>query len=61
MRRLMNIEELAKYLKLNKQTIYNWLNTGKLSGIKIGGTWRFDKREVDLWLKEKRCSKSKKI
>ena len=57
----MNIEELAQYLRLNKQTIYNWLHLGKFCGIKIGGVWRFDKREVDLWLKERRTSKSKKV
>ena len=51
MKRLLDVEELAKYLKLRKQTIYNWLNQQKISGIKIGGVWRFDKREIDLWLK----------
>ncbi len=51
MKRLLDVEELAKYLKLRKQTIYNWLNQKKISGIKIGGVWRFDKREIDLWLR----------
>ena len=49
---LMNIDDLAKYLKLEKQTIYNWLHNKKLTGIKIGHVWRFDKRTVDRWLKE---------
>jgi len=48
---LLDVEELAQYLKLQKQTIYNWLNQRKISGIKIGGVWRFDRREVDKWLK----------
>ena len=52
--RLMDIDELANYLRLRKQTIYNWLHDGKLSGIKLGGVWRFDKKEVDLWLKSKK-------
>ena len=51
MNHLLDVEELAHYLKLQKQTIYNWLNQRKLSGIKIGGVWRFDKREIDKWLK----------
>lgn len=51
MRKLLNVDELAKYLNLKKQTIYNWLNQGKISGIKIGGVWRFDRREIDKWLK----------
>ncbi len=54
MARLMNIDELADYLRLKKQTIYNWLHQRKISGIKIGGVWRFDRREVDVWLKSKR-------
>ena len=60
MKRLMNIDELADYLRLRKQTIYNWLHQKKISGIKMGGVWRFDKREVDAWLKGKRVVLSKK-
>ena len=51
MPRLMNIDELAKYLRLQKQTIYNWLHMKKISGIKVGGVWRFDKKDVDKWLR----------
>lgn len=54
MTRLMNIDELADYLRLQKQTIYNWLHQRKISGIKVGGVWRFDKKEVDAWLKSRR-------
>ncbi|MCG8431658.1 MAG: helix-turn-helix domain-containing protein [Candidatus Omnitrophica bacterium] len=61
MARLMNVDELAHYLKLKQQTIYNWLHQGKLSGIKVGGVWRFDRREIDSWLKSrKRTSKEAK-
>ncbi|MBN1869615.1 MAG: helix-turn-helix domain-containing protein [Candidatus Omnitrophica bacterium] len=51
MRNLLDVDDLAKYLKLQKQTIYNWLNQRKISGMKIGGVWRFDKNEIDRWLK----------
>lgn len=56
MQRLLDVEELARYLKLQKQTIYNWLNQGRITGIKIGGVWRFDRREIDRWLKSQ-CRK----
>lgn len=58
MPRLINIEELAEYLRLQKQTIYNWLNQGKISGIKVGGVWRFDQKEIDDWLRSRRMVKS---
>jgi excisionase family DNA binding protein len=54
MTRLINIEELADYLRIQKQTIYNWLNQGKISGIKVGGVWRFDRKDIDDWLKSRR-------
>ncbi len=52
--RLIDIDELAEYLKLKKQTIYNWLHERKISGIKVGGVWRFDRRDIDSWLKSRR-------
>lgn len=54
MTRLIDIDELADYLKLKKQTIYNWLHEGKISGMKVGGVWRFDRKEIDVWLKSRR-------
>lgn len=54
MSRLIDIDELAEYLKLKKQTIYNWLNQGKISGMKVGGVWRFDRRDIDTWLRSKK-------
>jgi excisionase family DNA binding protein len=54
MPRLMDIEELANYLRLKKQTIYNWLHQGKFTGIKVGGVWRFERKEIDAWLKSRR-------
>ena len=57
MNHLLDVDELAKYLKLQKQTIYNWLSQRKISGIKLGGVWRFDKREIDRWLR----SQSRKV
>ncbi len=51
---LMDIEELASYLRFKKQTIYNWLRQKRINGIKVGGAWRFDKKEIDGWLKSRR-------
>jgi len=55
--RLMSIDELAQYLGLRKQTIYNWLHQTKISGIKVGKVWRFDRRDIEQWLRS--CRKDK--
>jgi len=49
--KLMNVDELAQYLGLRKQTVYNWLHQKKISGIKIGKVWRFERAEIEKWLK----------
>jgi len=54
MPRLIDVDELADYLRLKKQTIYNWLHERKITGMKVGGVWRFDRREIDAWLKSRR-------
>ena len=52
MSELMDLRELAAYLRLDRQTLYNWLHQRKLSGIKVGGVWRFNRQAIDRWLTE---------
>ena len=56
MKALMDVDELARYLKLRRQTIYNWLHQKKVSGVKVGGVWRFHRRDIDIWLKNQQNS-----
>jgi len=49
---LLTLDELAEYLGLRRQTIYNWLHKGKIRGIKIGKVWRFEKEDIDNWINE---------
>ena len=49
----MTSKELALYLHLPIYTIYYSAEVGKMLGRKVGGTWKFDKAEIDQWRKEK--------
>jgi len=49
MNEIMNIEEVAKYLKLKPQTIYSWAQQGKIPAAKLGKEWRFRRSLIDLW------------
>ncbi len=51
--RLMTIDELADYLRVQKRTIYDWLKKGKIPAIKTVGQWRFKKEKIDDWLESK--------
>ena len=54
MKPLLTIRELSQYFKVSERTIYRLLNNNKLKGIKIGGSWRFDEREVKQY--DNRCN-----
>lgn len=47
----LSLEELATYLKKPKSTLYKLLQRGLLPGHKVGRSWRFDRDEVDAWIK----------
>ena len=47
----VGIDEIAKYLGVNKDTIRNWIKKKELPACKIGRQWKFKKDEVDAWVK----------
>jgi len=51
MPQLMTVKELGEYLRFTKRTIYRLLKQGSIPAIKIGNKWRFDKDEIDKWLR----------
>jgi excisionase family DNA binding protein len=46
---IMTVEELAKYLRVQPQTIYTWVQGEKIPGVKIGKEWRFKRSIIDKW------------
>ena len=49
---VLNIDELAEYLRLPKPTIYKLAQNGKIPGKKAGRQWRFHKDAINRWLSE---------
>jgi excisionase family DNA binding protein len=47
---VMTVEQLAKYLQLDEQTIYRKVRTGQIPAVKIGKTLRFKRDVIDGWL-----------
>ena len=47
----VGIEEIAKYLGVNKDTIRIWIKKSDIPACKIGRQWKFKKEEVDAWVK----------
>ena len=47
---ILTIDDLAKYLKIPKSTLYKLAQTGQVPGQKVGRHWRFRKEAIDRWL-----------
>lgn len=48
---ILTIKEVADYLKVAEKTIYRLAGSKKLPGFKVGGIWRFLKKDIDIWIK----------
>jgi excisionase family DNA binding protein len=47
---LMDIKETARFLKMNKMTVYKLARENKIPAFKIASEWRFKKELLDQWL-----------
>ena len=52
--RVLTIDELARYLRIAKSTLYKLAQERRLPAQKVGRHWRFRKAAIDQWLAEKR-------
>lgn len=47
----LTLVELCEYLKVSRETVFNWINKKNMPAHKAGRLWRFDASEVDAWIK----------
>jgi excisionase family DNA binding protein len=47
----MTISDLAEYLQVSKSSLYKLVQSGKVTGQKVGKHWRFHKDSIDAWLR----------
>ncbi len=56
---ILNLEQALKYLGTTKPTLYRWLKSGKIKGVKAGQQWRFYKENLIEFLNSKEKEKNK--
>ena len=47
---ILTIEDVARYLKAGKRTVYRLAAGGNIPAFKLGGTWRFRRGDLDRWI-----------
>src|SRR6516164_2409193 len=51
MSKIMTVSEVAAQLRINRNTIYKMLRSGRLPAFRIGSDYRFDAEALDRWCK----------
>lgn len=52
----LDIAGLAEYLQKSQVTIRRWIKSNEIPSHKLGGEYRFDKDEIDEYIKGQRCA-----
>jgi excisionase family DNA binding protein len=50
---LRTLEQVARYLNVDKFTVYRLITQKKIPAFKVGNQWRFKQEMIDAWLLEK--------
>jgi nitrogen PTS system EIIA component len=47
---ILTIKQLSEYLMVSEKTIYRMLEKAILPALRVGGQWRFRRRDIDAWI-----------
>jgi excisionase family DNA binding protein len=48
---LLTTNQVARYLGIDKFTLYRLVTRNRIPAFKVGNQWRFKKRMLDQWLR----------
>lgn len=57
---VFTLDELAAYLKVGKRTLYRLAAHAEIPAFKVGGTWRFRRRDIYQWIQDRSPHGAKK-
>jgi excisionase family DNA binding protein len=49
---LLTLAQVAKYLHVDKFTVYRLVASKQLPAFKVGNQWRFERKLLENWLKK---------
>ncbi|MBL7125370.1 MAG: excisionase family DNA-binding protein [Dehalococcoidales bacterium] len=62
MEKLLTVDEVAEYIRLNRETVLRKARKGEIPAIKMGyRSYRFYKDQIDNWLKGKATAETEEV
>lgn len=49
--RWLSVDDIATYLGVTRDSVYRWIDKRNMPGHRVGRRWKFQKAEVDGWVK----------
>lgn len=56
----MTVKDVAEYLKVSTDLIYQLAQQGRIPASKVGNRWRFKKDKIDFWMARRDIAKPTK-
>ena len=50
---VLKADEVSRWLRIPKSTIYKLCLEGQIPRTKIGKHWRFDRKDIEIWFKNR--------
>ena len=56
----LTTEEIARDLKVNVKTVRNWINSGELAAIDVGGEYRIYRRDYEDFINRRKVDRGRR-
>jgi excisionase family DNA binding protein len=47
---LLDADEVSRFLEIDKNSLLDWANSGKIPAVKEGNNWRFERTKIEEWV-----------
>lgn len=55
-KQMLSIDEVAKYLEIDRMLVTEWAENGRLPGIREGNVWKIDRAVLDRWVSNEKVN-----
>lgn len=56
----LTTDEIARDLKVNVKTVRNWINSGELAAIDVGGEYRVARKDYEDFINRRKIGRGKR-